>query len=232
MKCKNTNIHITQSSFVDWGKSIKIEDIKEEMNEEESVDDPLSILGQTNSDLSEISENLAVHKRIHTGTKPYEHPFVCYICGDKFSMLTELTNHKEIHVNVKSYSCDGCQTSYTTQSVLLLHNKTAAHLKRMESLNMDSSNSFNELIDRGEVIKVEDIKEEMNEVESVDDPLNIQQEKTSGGSENIATEIKEEWIDDNSPCVQDMNNSEDEENSKVVNDIIDIVEHKIENDVY
>ena len=117
-------------------------------------------------------------------------------------MLTELTNHKEIHVNDKSYSCDVCQTSYTTQSVLILHNKTAAHLKRKESLNIYSSNSHNELIDCGEVVKVEDIKEEMNEVESVDDPLNIQQEKTSGGSENIATEIKEEWIDDNSLCVQ------------------------------
>jgi hypothetical protein len=93
-------------------------------------------------------------------------------------------------------------------------------LKRKESLNIDSSNSHNELIDCGEVIKVEDIKEEINEVESVDDPLNIQQEKTSGGSENIPKEIKEEWIDDNSLCVQEMNNSQDEENNKVVDDII------------
>jgi hypothetical protein len=100
MKCKNTNIHITQSSFVDCGESIKVEDIKEEMNEEESVDDPLSIQIQPNSDVSD-SRDLALHKRIHTGKKPYEHPIVCYICGDKFSMLTELTNHKEIHVNVK-----------------------------------------------------------------------------------------------------------------------------------
>ena len=58
-------------------------------------------------------------------------------------------------------------------------------------------------------------------MESVDDPLNIQQEKTSGESENIATEINGEWIDDNSLCVQEMNNSEDEENNKVVDDIID-----------
>ena len=80
------------------------------------------------------------------------------------------------------------------------------------------------------MIKVEDIKEEINEVESVDDPLNIKQEKTSGGSQNIATEIKEEWIYHNSLCVQEMNNSE--ENNKVVDDIIDIVEHKIETDIY
>ena len=35
---KNTNIPITQSSFVDCGESIKEEDIKEEMKDEESVD--------------------------------------------------------------------------------------------------------------------------------------------------------------------------------------------------
>ena len=54
MKSKNANITLTQSSFVDCGESIKEEDIKKEINEEESVDDPLSIQGQTNSDVSEI----------------------------------------------------------------------------------------------------------------------------------------------------------------------------------
>ena len=39
-------------------------------------------------------------------------------------MLTELNSHKEIHLNDKSYSYDVCQTSYTKQSVLMLHNKT------------------------------------------------------------------------------------------------------------
>ena len=43
MKNKNTNFPITKSGFVDCGESIKEEDIKEEINEEESVDDPLSI---------------------------------------------------------------------------------------------------------------------------------------------------------------------------------------------
>ena len=44
MKNKNMNIPLTQSSFVDCGKSIKEEDIKEEIKEEvERIDDSLPI---------------------------------------------------------------------------------------------------------------------------------------------------------------------------------------------
>ena len=43
MKSKNKNIPLTQSSFVDCGEGIKLEDIKEEIKEEESVEDPRSI---------------------------------------------------------------------------------------------------------------------------------------------------------------------------------------------
>ena len=39
MKSKNTNIPITQSSFVDCGETIKEEDIKVEIKEEENVID-------------------------------------------------------------------------------------------------------------------------------------------------------------------------------------------------
>jgi hypothetical protein len=48
MKCKNLNIYITQSNFIDCGETVKEEDNKEEIKEEEScVDDPLSIQGDT-----------------------------------------------------------------------------------------------------------------------------------------------------------------------------------------
>ena len=53
MKCKNTDIPITQSSFVDCGESIKEEDIKEEIKEEESVDGPSSISYSTETDINE-----------------------------------------------------------------------------------------------------------------------------------------------------------------------------------
>jgi hypothetical protein len=50
MKSMNTNIPLTQSSFVDCGESIK-----EEIKEEESVDDPLSIHQEAeNSNICEV----------------------------------------------------------------------------------------------------------------------------------------------------------------------------------
>ena len=66
----------------------------------------------------------------------------------------------------------------------------------------------------------------MNEEESVDDPLSIQGQINSDVSENIVTEVKEEGIGDDPLCVQEINNSRDEENNTAV-DEIDIVQHKI-----
>ena len=50
----------------------------------------------------------------------------------------------------------------------------------------------------------------MNEEESVDDPLDIQKDKASGESENIVTEVKDKVNEDDSLCVQEINNSGDE----------------------
>ena len=68
----------------------------------------------------------------------------------------------------------------------------------------------------------------MNEEESVDDPLSIQKEKAFDESENIVIKLKEEVIRDDTLYVQEIHDSNNEENNTVVDDI-DIVEHKIEN---
>ena len=107
------------------------------------------------------------------------------------------------------------------------HNKSAGHLKRMKSTGLDSKFQQTNFVDCGEGIKVEDIKEEINEEESVDDPLSIQEEKTK--DENIVTEVKEGWIYDDPLSVQEIHKLGDGENNTVVDDI-DIVEHKIETD--
>ena len=113
-------------------------------------------------------------------------------------------------------------------------------------------------VDCGKTIKIEDIKDEINKVESVDDPLSIHQDTENSNicevikeevkeeesvddplfiqegrqrseSNNICTEVKEELIDDDPLYVQEIHNSGDEENDTVANEI-DIVEHKIEID--
>ena len=121
-----------------------------------------------------------------------------------------------------------CQKSYTQSSALSNHNKTAAHVKRMKSKITNIHLTQSSFVDCGESIKIENIKEEMNEEESVDDPLSIQGQINSDVSENIVTEVKE---DDDPLFVQEIHNSEDKENNTVSDDI-DIVEHKIETDIY
>ena len=80
-----------------------------------------------------------------------------------------------MHTGEKKYSCLVCQKSYFQSSGLSKHNKTAAHIERMKSRNTNIPLTQSSFIDCDESIKEEDIKEEINEKESFDDPLNIHQ---------------------------------------------------------
>ena len=102
--------------------------------------------------------------------------------------------HTRLHAGEKPFSCDVCQKSYYKSSVLSYHNNTAAHIERMKCKNTNIPLNQSSFVDCGESIKIEDIKEERNEEESVEDPLSILGETNSDVSENIAKEVKEEVI--------------------------------------
>ena len=95
---------------------------------------------------------------------------------------------------------------------------------------MNSSSNPNTFVDCSETIKVETVKEEINDEESVEDPLSIKDDTANKDIDNNV-EIKAKVIDGDPLCVQKIHFSGDGENNTVV-DNVDTVEHKIEMDYY
>ena len=56
--------------------------------------------------------------------------FKCNTCGQSFHTNRDLTLHKRIHT---PYSCELCQTYFTSGSKLSYHNGTARHLNKLKS---------------------------------------------------------------------------------------------------
>ena len=107
------------------------------------------------------------------------------------------------------------QKSFSRSSHLAVHYKTSAHLKRINTKNIEHSSDKSTLNDCGETIKIEDIKEEINEEKSYEDLRSVHQETENS---NICEDFKEEINEDES--VEDPTSIHQKfENSNVCADI-------------
>lgn len=69
---------------------------------------------------------LAIHKRSHTGEKPFQ----CDFCIQKFARRDTLQIHRRIHTGEKPFHCEVCSKQFAQRDKLQIHRRTHSRKKK------------------------------------------------------------------------------------------------------